>query len=361
LSIGDESRPDRFSSLFYVKGTSKNRQLLEGPKKSFCKGGFSYVRIQEQRQIEVPNSLMATYAQKNRIKQLAGGYAFVLPGILLMSIFIIYPAISTLYQSFLNAEGDWVGLKNFIELLGHYDTLDLERFPTKGPPWGSLINNGIWILLHLPTTVMFGLIFAVMLNSLKGGPAIRGIIFLGMVIPMIIGGVIIRFLFDENSGIVPMIMRNIGIESLSRSWTNYPQTSLIALIIGSILLWTGFSLTMHAAGLSSVPKSFYEAAVIDGAGHLRIFFQITIPMLAPVTAVVVAMTLLYEIKIFDIVYAATMGGPGGSSMVLSLQMYFYAFRRLDYNMASAVATLLTGFTVIVSIWLVRRTVKQEKA
>lgn len=297
---------------------------------------------------------------RQKIAYFAGGYAFVLPALFLMSVFIIYPAITTLFQSFLDGNGDWVGFANFQELLGHYDTLDLDRFPSKSPPWGSLIHNGIWILVHLPITVMLGIIFAVMLNSIKGGPAIRGIIFMGMVIPMIIGGVLIRFLFDENSGVVPLLMRTVGIDSLDKTWTAYPQTSLLALIAGSILLWTGFSLTMHAAGLSSIPKSYYEAAVLDGAGHLRVFFSITIPMLAPVTAVVVAMTLLYEIKIFDIVYAATMGGPGGSSMVLSLQMYFYAFRRLDYNMASAVATLLTSFTVLVSIWLVRRTVKQER-
>ena len=71
------------------------------------------------------------------------------------------------------------------------------------------------------------------------------------------------------------------------------------------------------------------------------------------------MTLLYEIKIFDIVYTATLGGPGGSSMVLSLQMYFYAFRKLDVNMASAVATVLTLFTLAVGIWLARRNMKGE--
>jgi multiple sugar transport system permease protein len=299
-------------------------------------------------------------AFRNRVSHYAGGYAFLLPGVILMAVFIIYPSVATLVQSFLNAEGEWVGLANFAELLGHYDTLDLSRFPSKSPPWGSLIHNGLWILVHLPITVMLGIVFAVILNGIKGGPAIRGIIFLGMVIPMIIGGVIIRFLFDENSGIVPLLMRTIGLDALDLTWTAYPQTALVALIIGSIMLWSGFSLTMHAAGLASIPKSYYEAAAIDGAGHLRVFFQITIPTLAPVTAVVVAMTLLYEIKIFDIVYAATMGGPGGSSMVLSLQMYFYAFRRLDYNMASAVATLLTASTLVVSLWLVRTTVRQEK-
>ncbi len=205
------------------------------------------------------------------------------------------------------------------------------------------------------------MVLAVMLNRIKGGAFIKSVIFLGMVIPMIVGGMIIRFLFDENSGIVPLIMRTLGNEALGKSWTVYPQTALMSLILGSILLWTGFSLTLHAAGLSTIPKSLYEAADVDGASLFRKFFRITVPMLTPVTSVVIAMTLLYEIKIFDIVYGATLGGPGGSSMVLSLQMYFYAFRKLDKNMASAVATVLTLFTLIVGIWLTRRNLKGERA
>jgi multiple sugar transport system permease protein len=297
---------------------------------------------------------------KRRFSKLLIAGSFVLPAFALMGVFIIYPAIKTLLQSFVDAEGNWAGLSNFVSLLTHYDTLDLSRFPTKSPPWGSLIHNSIWVLIHLPITVLLGIILAAMLDKVKGGGFIKSVVFLGMVIPMIVGGVIIRFLFDEISGIVPLFMRGLGIEALGKSWTAYPQTSLLALILGSMLLWTGFSLTMHAAGLSTIPKDIYEAADVDGAGILRKFFFITIPMLKPVTSVVIAMTLLYEIKIFDIVYAATLGGPGGSSMVLSLQMYFYGFRKLDTNMASTVATLLTFFTVVVGIWLLRNTLKGEK-
>jgi multiple sugar transport system permease protein len=278
----------------------------------------------------------------------------------MMAVFIIYPAVKTLLQSFFDAEGDWVGLQNFVSLLTNHDTIDLTRFPTKGPPWGSLIHNAIWILIHLPLTVVLGMVLAVILNNIKGGGFIKSVIFLGMVIPMVVGGVIIRFIFDENSGIVPLVMRSLGIESLAKSWTAYPQTSLLALILGSILLWTGFSLTMHAAGLSTIPKDIYEAADVDGAGLFHKFFYITVPMLKPVTSVVIAMTLLWEIKIFDIVYTATLGGPGGASMVLSLQMYLYGFRKLDFNMASAVATLLTFFTLAVGIWLMRNTMRGER-
>jgi multiple sugar transport system permease protein len=298
---------------------------------------------------------------ESRLKRWGRAYSFVLPAVLLMAVFIVYPAIKTLILSFLNAEGNWIGLQNFIALFQNEDTINLARFPEKYPPWGSLIHNGIWILIHLPATVILGMILAVMLDRIKGGAFIKSVIFLGMVVPMIVGGVIIRFLFDENSGIVPLIMRTLGNEALGKSWTVYPQTALISLILGSILLWTGFSLTLHAAGLSTIPKSLYEAADVDGAGLFQKFFRITVPMLIPVTSVVIAMTLLYEIKIFDIVYSATLGGPGGSSMVLSLQMYFYAFRKLDKNMASAVATVLTLFTLIVGIWLTSRNLKGERA
>jgi multiple sugar transport system permease protein len=282
------------------------------------------------------------------------GVAFVLPAVALMGVFIIYPAVATLARSFLNAEGQWVGFRNFVTLFSHYDTLDLARFPTRSPPWGSLIHNSIWILIHLPTTVLVGMVLAVLLHRIRGGPIIKSVIFLGMVIPMIVGGVVIRFLFDENSGIIPLFARALGNDQLGRSWTAYPQTALLSLILGSILLWTGFSMTMHGAGLATIPKEMYEAAQVDGAGLLRRFVRITVPMLAPVTTVVIAMTLLYEIKVFDIVYAATLGGPGGASMVLSLQMYFYGFRRLDLNLASAVATVLTLFTLVVGIWMARR-------
>lgn len=298
---------------------------------------------------------------ESRLKRWGRPYSFVLPAVLLMAVFIVYPAIKTLILSFFNAEGNWIGLQNFIALFQNEDTINLVRFPEKYPPWGSLIHNGIWILIHLPVTVILGMILAVMLDRIKGGAFIKSVIFLGMVIPMIVGGMIIRFLFDENSGIVPLIMRTLGNEALGKSWTVYPQTALMSLILGSILLWTGFSLTLHAAGLSTIPKSLYEAADVDGASLFRKFFRITVPMLTPVTSVVIAMTLLYEIKIFDIVYGATLGGPGGSSMVLSLQMYFYAFRKLDKNMASAVATVLTLFTLIVGIWLTRRNLKGERA
>lgn len=287
--------------------------------------------------------------------ELISAAAFVLPAVAIMGVFIVYPAVATLVLSFFDGQGGFVGLRNFAEVLRNEQTINLSRFPSESPPWGSLIHNGIWVLVHLPVTLVLGLVLANLLHNIVGGPTIKAIVFIGMVVPMVVGGVLIRFIFDASSGIVPQVLRSLGAEGLvTRSWTAYPQTSLAALILGSILLWTGFSLTMYASGLSTIPKELYEAADVDGAGILTKFRRITVPMLAPVTSVVIAMTLLWEIKIFDIVYAATEGGPGGSSMVLSFQMYRYAFRQLDHNLAATVATILSAFTLLVGMWLLRR-------
>jgi multiple sugar transport system permease protein len=138
-----------------------------------------------------------------------------------------------------------------------------------------------------------------------------------------------------------------------KTWTSYPDTALLALILGSVLLWTGFSLILYSSGLSTIPNELYEAAEVDGANALQRFYFITVPMLKPVTVTVVSMTLLWELKIFDLVYTATGGGPGGASTVLALRMYSLAFKALDSNKSAVIAVLLTVLTLIIGIWLSR--------
>ncbi|NJE25426.1 sugar ABC transporter permease [Thermococcus sp. MV5] len=280
---------------------------------------------------------------------------FLLPALILMVPFVIYPVFKTIYLSFFFGD-EFVGLENYRNVLLSSDIVNLERFPTKSPPWGALVHNVVWIAIHLPVTVFLGLGIALLLRKkeVKGSSVIKSIVFLGMVIPMIVGGLIIRFLFEEGAGVVPAIFKALGIERLAVTWTAYPETALFAAILGSIWIWTGFSMLMYSAGLASIPKDYYEAALIDGANRFQIFKNVTWPLLKPITIVVVAMTLLWDLKIFDIVYVATGGGPGGASMVLALQMWDYFARALNYNYAAVVAVLLTTLTIIPALWLIRR-------
>lgn len=282
---------------------------------------------------------------------------FVLPAFALVGIFVVYPVARTVALSFLDSNGRFVGLANYIRVLSSKEIINLEGF-SRGFPLGALVHNLLWIAIHLPLTLILGLVLAVLLRNVRGGSIIKSIIFLGMVMPMIVGGVMINFIFDRNLGIVNAFLRLFGITA--KTWTAYPDSALLALILGSVWLWVGFSTVLYSAGLETIPKDLYEAAQLDGASSFKIFTKITVPMLRPITIVVVTMTLLWELKVFDIVYVATMGGPGGASNVLALQMYTYAFRAMDFNRSAVVAVLLTVSTLLVSLPLLR-TLRDDQA
>ena len=289
----------------------------------------------------------------NKIRHWFEVIIFLFPALILLTTFVIVPAVRTLSLSVLNEEGQFVGLQNFSDVLLSSDIINLDRFPFQSPPWGAIPHNVVWILIHLPLVVSLGMILAVLLKDVWGASFIKSVIFLGMITPMVVGGGIIRFIFDEHSGVVNALLRGVGLNQFVRSWTVYPDTALLALILGSVLLWTGFSLILYSSGLSTIPQELYEAADVDGANALEKFFYITIPSLKPVTITVVAMTLLWELKIFDLVYTATGGGPGGASTVLALRMYSLAFRALDANRSAVIATFITVLTLAIGIWLVK--------
>lgn len=282
-------------------------------------------------------------------------FSFIIPALILLAIFVIYPTVNTLLLSF-SASGH-PSLAPYREVLTSKRIIDPQGF-SRGFPFGALIHNFIWILIHLPLTTFLGLFLAVILRRVRGGTIIKSSIFLGMVIPMIVGGVILRFMFDKDAGIVNALLGLLGFNT--RSWTAYPDTALLALILGSVWLWTGFSMVLYSAGLGTIPQDYYDAAMVDGAGPVRIFFNITLPLLKPITIVVVTMTILWELKIFDIVYVATMGGPGGASNVLALQMYLYAFREFEFNKAAVVATILMFLTLLVAIPMILSAMRGER-
>jgi len=274
-----------------------------------------------------------------------------------MIFFVVFPILNTIYISFFSREGEFVGLSNYLDVTGSKDIVNLEGFP-KGLPLGAFVHNLIWILIHLPLSLVSGLILAIILRDVKGASIIKSVIFLGMVTPMIVGGLILRYSFEKGAGIVNAFFDLVGLESLTKTWTAYPDTALFALIFGSVWLWTGFSMILYSAGLATIPKDYYEAAKIDGAGPFKTFFRITFPLLRPITIVVVTMTVLWELKIFDIVYVATRGGPGRASTVLAYQMWLYAFSYSQFNKGAVVATLLTFLTLIVTVPMVRYMVRK---
>ncbi len=277
-------------------------------------------------------------------------------------LFVAYPVFATIGVSFLSSDGEFVGFANYQEVLDSRDTVNLDRFP-KPPPFGTLIHNAIWIALHLPLSLFIGLWLALVLRDVKGASWIKSAIFIGMVTPLIIGGIIMLYIYDGSIGIVPGFFRALGVESLAVGWLQRPQTLLFGLIFGSVWLWTGFSLIVYSAGLTTIPKEYWEAAKIDGTSTFRMFTRITFPLLKPMTIVVVTMSILWELKIFDLVFGATnpQGGVGGAADVLALQMFRYAFVQIpaSFGTAAAVATLLSILTMVATVATIRYMVKRS--
>jgi multiple sugar transport system permease protein len=298
--------------------------------------------------------------QQVRLRRKIVPLLFLLPASILLAVFVLYPVVSTIYLSFLNQQGEFVGLGNYATIFGDSDFWNPQNLAQgKPPPYGALIHNGIWVLVHLPLSLLFGLLLAVLLRDIKGGAIIKSTVFLGVVIPMIVGGVLLRFIYDVRAGIFNAFLTSIGLDYLVRTWTAYPDTILIALILGSVWIWTGFSMIVYSAGLEGIPVELFEAAKIDGTSRWRTFWRITVPMLKPATIVVVTMTLLWELKIFDIVWVVQQGGPSGGSMVMSVLMYLSAFLNIpqEFHIASAIATMLTIMTFGFAAYLVYKMVK----
>jgi multiple sugar transport system permease protein len=271
-------------------------------------------------------------------------------------IFMFYPIAATVYTSFFSRTGEFVGLANYDSVLFHgvYPLINVPNLLQLTFPMGALIHNLIWIAIHLPVVVLSGMFLAVLLRDVKGGTIIKSIVFLGVVIPMVVGGVLFRFIYDKDAGVANAFLRLIGLGDLTRTWTAFPDTALFSIILGSIWIWTGFGMIVYSAGLQGIPVELYEAAEIDGASRWKTFWRITVPMLRSTTLVVITMTVLWELKIFDIVYVATRGGPGGASDVLAYEMYNIAFYGRNFAAGSAIAVLLTLITVGFAAYMVNR-------
>ncbi len=272
-------------------------------------------------------------------------------------IFVFYPIVATFYTSFLsNTTGNFVGLENydFVMFNGVYPLANLPNLLQGALPLGRLINNLLWIAIHLPVVVLSGMFLAVLLRDVKGGTIIKSIVFLGVVIPLVVGGVLFRFIYDKDAGVANAFLSLIGLGDLTRTWHAFADTALLSIILGSIWIWTGFGMIVYSAGLQGIPVELYEAAEIDGASRWKTFWRIIMPMLRSTSIVVVTLTVLWELKIFDIVYVVTRGGPRGASDVLAYEMYNVAFFGGNYAAGSAIAVILTLMTIGFAAYMVNR-------
>lgn len=273
----------------------------------------------------------------------AAALVFIAPAVLLLAVFLIYPAIQTIILSF---DG---GLSNYQRLL----TNDPRFLNLTFPPRGAIVNNVLWLVFYTGGCIVIGLVVAVMATRVRYERVIKAIVFLPMAIAATALAVIWRFVYfpNERSGLLNAILGIFDIGPISwlgdANWVNF------ALIVAGIWGSAGFAVVILSAALKGISTEILEAARVDGASESQIFRRIIVPMLSlPISVIAVTLT-INVVKLFDLVYVMTSGGPGNASSVIAVQMYEqFSARNFEYSAAVAVVMLL--ILVPVMVFNVRR-------
>jgi multiple sugar transport system permease protein len=281
--------------------------------------------------------------------RLVGG-AFLTPAVVLVVALLVVPFLFTIFRSFFNDNGftrTWGGLENY-------------RAMFADPAFGqSVFNTLLWVVGTLLLPVGIGLAIAVGTWKLKLGALAR----FGIVLPYAISGsataVVWTFMLSTDGGL-DTVLRLFGLDPLVSQWLLQWPLNTIMMIIATTWQATGACVILFLVGLQSIPPNTLEAAQIDGASGWRLFWNVTFPQLRPMTIVVVGISIVGSLKVFDQVLLLTNGGPGTASETLALTMYRETFTLSRYGAGAAVAVFLTVVVIIASWAYLRRQLNPDK-
>jgi alpha-glucoside transport system permease protein len=287
---------------------------------------------------------------------------YLLPALILMFIFIVYPAINTAYLSLRSNDSTAWATQNCVAGEPCWGIFENYRYAlTSSVMLLAFLNNLKWIILMVSGTVLFGLLTATLADRVKYEPLAKAIIFLPMAISFVGAGVIWKFVYDFNSGGPVQIGFLNGLVSALGgkpvSWLTDPNINTYMLIIVGVWMWTGFCMTILSAALKGVPVEIIEAAQIDGATSWQVFWQITVPQILPTITVVITTMVINVLKIFDIVYVMTGGNYG--TEVIANRMYIEMYTNLKTGRATAIAVVLIAVIIPFMIINIRRFREQE--
>jgi len=277
----------------------------------------------------------------NRRRHIVVAMSLIAPFVFIFCLVFLYPTIRVLELSFTNApligEGEWVGLANY------------QRLLTDNLFYTSLKNNGYFVLLTVVPTTAIALGIALMVNRLAGRmqAAILAIFFLPYILPVSVVTQIWAWMLDFQFGILqPVIALFVG-----EPVAVFKHPAWVMPTVATVTIWwtNGFNVLLFIAGLRNIPQELYEAAALDGATRRQLFTRVTWPLLWPVTALVLTLQLILQLKIFDQVYLLSGGGPFNSSYVLLMMVYREAFQLNNGGYASAVALVLFVIIMVVSV------------
>lgn len=262
---------------------------------------------------------------------------------IIITVFIIIPIIYSLYMSL----HDWnimYNIKDFIGFGNYKEVFQDERF------FNALKNTLIYTVSYVPILVILSLALAAFINEkFIASGFYKTVLFIPAITSMAIIAIIFRFLLDGDIGYVSLALRKLGFSV--PDFLRDPETAMWSVVLTSVWRWVGFYMVIFLSGFNSIPDSLYEAAEIDGAGKLRQFFSISLPLLMPTISFTLITNLINSFQVFDPVYVMTKGGPMFSTEVLVYYVYYMGFNVFDMGYASSMAFIL--FLIILVFTLIQ--------
>ena len=279
----------------------------------------------------------------------------ILPVILVMGVFTVYPLLEGLRIAFTNSHllkesSRFIGFQNFIRLLSD------EIF------WLSLYHSVLLTAVVVFLQFVLGLILALAMNQkLPGMSLFKSIIMASWVIPVAATVILFKFMAQPDIGLINIIIRSLGFEDLNRYWLGDPDVALPFIML--LHLWRNvpFYGIAFLAAMQAIPKSFYEAAEIDGAGAWHKFWHITLPGIRKMVIVMVTIHVLWTFNNFDFVYLATGGGPVNATDVLPVYVYRQCWNSYTVGYGASIGTVMLLMLMLYFIVFIKISERDETA
>lgn len=302
--------------------------------------------------IAVPDLIFGTVQRIIGIRGMP--YIFVLPNLLIFGIFILLPMLLNFVYAFSGGasfapfDRPWVGTENFDRLLACENYLD-PRTCSEDLFWRAVYNTAGYVVFQVGLMVLLSLVTALVLNrSIKARGFFRSVFFYPVMLSPIVVALVWKWILQEN-GLLNGILISLGYDKIpflvNAGWARF------WVIIISVWAFMGFYTLILLAGLQSIPAELYEAASIDGANPWQSFSKITMPLLMPTMVVVLVLSVIRAVQIFDLVFAFTGGGPGTATLYLVQYIYNYGFTspNKQFGLAAAASLLMAGALVVLTL------------
>ena len=272
-------------------------------------------------------------------------YIFILPLVAFILIFIVVPVVGTFWTSLFR---EVTYLEPVFNALGNY-----RRLATDADFWQSMRFTLLFVAVCIPAELVLGMVFALILNErLPGRGVLRAAVLVPWAIPTIVAARTWELIYNYSYGLANYVLALLHIAPEPVNWLGTPWSAFSALVIADVWKTAPFVTIILLAGLQTIPEQIYEQAKVDGTVFWQRFFKITLPILRPVIAVALIFRTIDTIRILDLIYVITDGGPGGSTTSLSLYGYKF-FNEGDFGYGSAIAVVVFVMAFALSITYLR--------